>query len=185
MVARRFLIVATVLMAAAAVVFLKGCESPAPGMADVVISGKKFTLEVVNDPEKRNKGLSGRTEIKPDGGMLFVFPKPEPTLDFVMRDCPIPIDIIYLDGAGRVVASHKMVPEPPRSEEEKVNTPPVPGAPEWSYSNKAYEKRLKKYPSRFASQFVIELKGNTLDTLKVQPGDKVALDIVTLKKQAK
>lgn len=185
MVARRVPLIPAFALAAAAALWLRGCESAPPGYADVEISGKKFTLEVVDTPETRFKGLSGRTEIKADGGMLFVFPKPEPTLDFVMRDCPIPIDIIYLDGSGRVVASHKMVPEPPRSEAEKVNTPPVPGAPAWSYTNASYEKRLKKYPSRFSSQFVIELKGDTLDTLKVKPGDKVAFDAPALKAKAK
>lgn len=186
MAARRFLMLAVfVLVAGGVVLMLKGCQTQAPGTADVTISGKKFTLEVVNNPENRFKGLSGRTEIKADGGMLFVFPKPEKTLDFIMRDCTIPIDIIYLDGTGRVVASHKMVPEPPRTEAEKKNSPPFKGAPAWSYTNADYEKRLKKYPSRFESQFVIELKGDTLDTVKVKPGDKVTLDVAKLKAAAK
>lgn len=154
--------------------------------AVVTIAGKPFTLELAVENQVQFKGLGGRTEIKPDGGMLFVFPRPEPR-SFVMRDCPIPIDIIYLDGAGRVVATYKMTPEPPRSEAEKKLSPPAgyPKAPEWTWTNDEYEDRLKKYPSGFAAQFVIELKGATLDTIKVSKGDKVELDIEALKKRVK
>src|SRR3954462_15091120 len=77
-----------------------------PKFEDVTIDGKKFKLELALDGDTRFHGLSGRTEIPADGGMLFVFPQPVTTA-FVMRDCPIPIDIIFLDGAGRVVATHK------------------------------------------------------------------------------
>lgn len=155
-----------------------------PKTAPVTISGKTFTLELAIDPQVQFKGLGDRTDIKPDGGMLFVFPKPEARA-FVMRDCPIPIDIIYLDASGRVVATYKMTPEPPRSEAEKKLTSPYPNAPQWQWGNQAYEDRLKKYPSGFAAQFVIELKGDTLDTLKVKKGDKVDFDIEGLKKRAK
>jgi len=147
-------------------------------MEDVTISGKVFHLELAIEPDTRFKGLSGRTEIAADGGMLFVLPRPAKQ-EFVMRDCPIPIDIIYLDGSGRIVAMHKMVPvEPPRQEDEKaLNRNGV---------NEKYESRLKRYPSRFAAQLVIELKGDSLDTLKLKDGDKIRFeDLAALKKLAK
>lgn len=147
-----------------------------PKLEPVTIAGKEFKLEPALDDQVRFKGLSGRTEIKADGGMLFVFTAPR-KLDFVMRDCPIPIDIIYLDGTGRVTAFHKMVPEEPRSAEEKI--------PGLNGTNDQYESRLKQYGSKYSAQFVIELKGNTLDDLKIQEGDQVKLDTVALKKRAK
>src|ERR1041385_5543414 len=67
---------------------------------DVNLDGKKFHLELALDDTTRFKGLSDRTDIPADGGMLFVFPRPVTTA-FVMRDCPVPIDIIFLDGSGR------------------------------------------------------------------------------------
>lgn len=152
---------------------------------DVTINGKKFHLEPALDEQTRFHGLSGRETIAEDGGMLFVFKEAHDHLDFVMRDCPIPIDIIYLDSAGRAVAWHKMVPEPPRGEDEKALTLPFKGAPEWAGVNDKYEARLKKYPSKFSAQFVIELKGNTIDKLDLKPGQKVELDIPGLKKLAK
>ncbi|MBI1190006.1 MAG: hypothetical protein GC200_04910 [Tepidisphaera sp.] len=162
----------------------KKADKDQPKTAPVTIAGKPFTLELAIDQKVQFKGLGDRTEIKPDGGMLFVFSKPEARA-FVMRDCPIPIDIIYLDGSGRVVATYKMTPEPPRSEAEKKLSLPYPSAPEWAAMNNDYEDRLKKYPSGFAAQFVIELKGNTLDTLNVKKGDKIDFDIEGLKKLAK
>jgi uncharacterized membrane protein (UPF0127 family) len=156
----------------------------------VTLAGKEFDLEMALTDEQRFKGLSGRLEIKSEGGMLFVFKNSEERA-FVMRDCPIPMDIIYLDGTGRIVGMHKMVPEPPRTDAERVMSPPRDpqgrpyNVPPWAFTNEAYEKRLKQYPSRFGTQFVIEVKAGTIDALRLKSGDRVELDIAGLKKQAK
>jgi uncharacterized membrane protein (UPF0127 family) len=142
--------------------------NPALPTEDVTISGRKFKLELATDQTQRMNGLSFRETIAADGGMLFVFPRPVTTA-FVMRDCPVPIDIIYLDATGRIVAMHKMVPDPRK-----------PGE-----SDSDYEARLMKYPSGYDTQFVIELKGNTLDALDLKKNDKIKLDIPKLKKMAK
>jgi uncharacterized membrane protein (UPF0127 family) len=158
--------------------------NPTLPIENVTIGGKSFRLELANADETRFHGLSGRTTIPEDGGMLFVFTaRMVGRHGFLMRDCPVPIDIIYLDPSGRIVGMHKMVPEPPRSEAEKVLTV-TPGYPAWTASNQAYESRLKKYMSTYPAQFVIELKGNTLDSLKLKDGDKVILDLDRLKKAA-
>jgi uncharacterized membrane protein (UPF0127 family) len=178
---RRFKIVALLLipLAIGAAVILVACGDVIKNskMDDVTLDGKKFHLELALDGDTRFHGLSGRTEIAADGGMLFVFPQPVTTA-FVMRDCPIAIDIIFLDGSGRIVAMHKMVAEDPRGAGETEIDPK-------SQVNDKYEARLKKYPSKFATQFVIELKGNTLDGLKLKETDKIDLDLVDLKKRAK
>ena len=83
----------------------------------MVVAGEAFEVEVAVDPMDRMRGLSGRTAIPRNGGMLFVLPRPEP-MSMVMRDCPIPIDVAFIDAMGRVVAIHEMTPEPPR---EPVN----------------------------------------------------------------
>lgn len=157
---------------------LSACDEPPADdekFAKVTIKDRDFRLELALDDEHRFKGLSGRKEIPKDGGMLFVFKRAEER-EFVMRDCPIPIDIIFLDGTGRVVAKHKMkVEEPRRPDEPKTDDP----------SLDKYEQRLKRYGSKYAAQFVIELAGDTLDTLEVKEGDKVKLDTVGLKKRAK
>jgi uncharacterized membrane protein (UPF0127 family) len=178
---RRMMIAALLLipLAAAAAVILVACGRVIKDdkVAEVTLDGKKFHLELALDGDTRFHGLSNRDKIADDGGMLFVFPQPV-TTSFVMRDCPIPIDIIFLDGSGRIVAMHKMVAEPPRGPDETE-------IDKESQVNKKYEDRLKKYPSNFATQFVIELKGNTLDGLKLKKTDKIELDLVELKKRAK
>jgi uncharacterized membrane protein (UPF0127 family) len=177
------------LLAAAAIatlsLSLSGCDEPPAdsNVVDVTVGGKVFHLELALDDQSRFKGLSGRTEIKADGGMLFVFPR-SMKREFVMRDCPVAIDIIFLDGSGRIVAMHNMQPETARTkEEETLNTTGV---------NDTYEKRLKKYSSKYACQFVIELKGGTINAgddtkpgLKLAESEKIELDLAALKKRAK
>ncbi|MBL8990658.1 MAG: DUF192 domain-containing protein [Phycisphaerae bacterium] len=164
--------------------FIGGCDEKAGAdVARVRLGGKSFFLEVVADDATRFKGLSGRTHIEPDGGMLFVFPANKVAVQqFVMRDCPIPIDIVYLDGQGRILSWYAMTPEPPRAADEGTpgqhSTDDTPG-------NRKYEARLKKYSSRFPTTFVIELAGGTLQNLKLAEGDKVDLDVEGLKKRAR
>lgn len=163
----------------------KGKDKPAaPKSVDLTINAKKFKMDLALDDETRFKGLSDKADIPEGWGLIFVFPRVMTKLDFVMRDCPVPIDVVYLDGAGRVVAWHKMLPEPPRTEEEKVKTAP-PGYPAWAATNDAYEKRLKKYSSKFSAQFALEFKGGTTDSLNLKAGQKLDLDVAALKKLAK
>lgn len=162
----------------------KGTTSE-PKKETVSIGGRTFRLELAVDDKTRFKGLSGREEIAPDGGMLFAFPRPMQRLFFVMRDCPVPIDIIFLDGTGRIVAMHAMQPEPPRTDEEKVLSPSRPGQPEWAWVNADYENRLKRYPSRHDAQFVIEIKGGLLEELKLEEGQRINIDTRRLARLAR
>lgn len=156
----------------AAVLALPGCEQAEKDLdADTVgvkISGRTFFLELADDEASRVRGLSHREHLDPDGGMLFVFPRSDNRY-FVMRHCVIPIDIIFLDGSGRVVAMHEMTIEEPKGENE---------------SDAQYESRLKRYPSRFSAQFAIELAGGTLKTLQVKEGDVIPLKLEALKSRA-
>lgn len=153
-----------------AVCVLASCDDKTDASVETVrIGGRAFHLELALDNATRMKGLGGREHIEKDGGMLFAFRSAQP-LNFVMRDCPIPIDILFLDGSGRVVATYTMLPEEPRRQGE---------------SESQYEGRLKRYESRFASQFVVELAGHTLDGLKVKEGDKVEFDLEGVKKRAR
>jgi uncharacterized membrane protein (UPF0127 family) len=140
-----------------------------PERIPVKIAGKTFKVEPALDDATRIRGLSGRTEIPDDGGMIFVFPDIQVRY-FVMRDCPVPIDIMFLDGAGRVLVTHAMIPEEPREPNETAFE---------------YEERLKRYASRFPTGIAIELKGGKIKELGLKPGDKVEFDIEGLKKRAR
>lgn len=156
-----------------------GCSDPAPTKAPtqmaVTVGGSTFNLDLAIDEATRTKGLGDRTEISPTGGMLFSF-KTSDKREFVMRDCVIPIDIIFLDGTGRVTAKHKMTVEPPRGEGEGVSG---------DYQNRKYALRLKRYSSRYSAKYAIELAGNTLDGLEVEVGDLIELDTKLLERFTK
>ena len=140
-----------------------GCSQPqtiTDGRMDVEIAGKTFDCEIVADQDSRTKGLGDRTEMDPREGMLFSFPDSK-IRTFVMRDCYIDIDIIFLDSAGRIVAMHHMPVEEPKREDE---------------SQYQYEMRLAKYSSRYNAQYVIEINGGELATLKLKEGDRIELD---------
>ena len=141
--------------------------STRPAESKVTIGGKVFTLELAMENEKRFKGLSGRTSIPADGGMLFVFPSAAQQ-SFVMRDCPIDIDIIYLDPTMKITAWHEMKAGPVRLPEEKILD--ARGV------NPAYEDKLIKYSSKFAAQYVIELKGGTIAPMGLKEGQKIEID---------
>lgn len=164
-----------------------GCEDHGAADAKVIpvkIAGKTFYLEVAAEDTVRMKGMGGRTHIEDDGGMIFSFtPMQAGVQTFVMRDCPIPIDILYLDADGRVLTTYTMQPEAPRKEDGSEGTA---GDTSGKGSSAKYEERLsRKYTSRFPSTFVLEVKEGTIERLGVKEGDKVIFDVAGLKKRTK
>lgn len=151
------------LISLAMLIITTGCSKPvvAEGYTSVKISDRTFELEIVADDETRNVGLGGRKELAADKGMIFSFPKSR-LRRFLMRDCLIDIDIIFLDSAGRIVAMHHMPIEEQQKDGESL------------YS---YETRLKKYSSRFNAQYAIELIGGMLENLDLEEGQLIKLDI--------
>ncbi|MHC4414479.1 MAG: DUF192 domain-containing protein [Planctomycetota bacterium] len=140
-----------------------------PPTEKVVLSGETFKLEIAADVKARTRGLMGRKEIDEHGGMLFVFPSPG-RRSFWMKNCLVNIDLAFLDRRGRIIGLHRMKAEPPRHRFEGIM---------------AYERRLKKYPSRRRCQFAIELKSGSIDRLKLEQGLLVELDLARLKKMAR
>ncbi len=129
-----------------------------PATLTVEVGGEPFELELALDDAARQKGLSDRAEIAADGGMLFVMPARQ-VQNFWMKDCLVPIDIIYLDPAGDVIITHQMKPQP--------------GAP---------DRQLKEYSSKWDALFAIELRGRTLDRLDISKGDHIELPLTDLKR---
>ena len=127
----------------------------------VEIAGEPFELELALDGATRHLGLSGRLLIEPNGGMLFVSTVERPQA-MVMRDCPIPIDVAFLDASGEVLAIHEMRPELPRRPAE---------------SQRDYESRLRIYGSGVPAGFAIETAGGRLGEIGLQVGDRVVFDI--------
>lgn len=137
---------------------LLSCSQPtSPGgwpTVAVRIGGQTFHLEVAQTPATRYQGLSDRPTLAPDAGMLFAFPDCAPRT-FVMRRCLIPLDIIFLSPAGRIVAKHRMAVEPP-------------GTP---------EDALTYYSSHWPAQYAIELPAGSIDKLGLTDGQKIELPL--------
>jgi hypothetical protein len=80
----------------------------------LIVGSRKISLEVVQSPIAMAKGLSGRSALPNDSGMLFVFPTPD-IYPFWMKDMQFPIDIIWiLDGV--IVDSTTL--QPPKQNED-------------------------------------------------------------------
>ncbi|TSC86424.1 MAG: hypothetical protein G01um10148_410 [Parcubacteria group bacterium Gr01-1014_8] len=68
----------------------------------VQIGGVPVSVTVVDTPEERTQGLSGRAGLAQDEGMLFVFPK-DGDHGFWMKDMLFSIDIVWLSAEKKVV----------------------------------------------------------------------------------
>ena len=68
----------------------------------VEFHGQRFYVEIAAEGPSRARGLMAREHLAADRGMLFIFPEQRP-LAFWMKNTLIPLDIIYLDSAFRVV----------------------------------------------------------------------------------
>jgi len=173
-----------------AAMLVGACDETDPAAAKVIpvkVAGKKFYLEVAADDQVRMKGLGSRTHIEDDGGMIFSFtPGQTRVQTFVMRDCLTPIDIIYLDGAGRVLSTHTMPTEPPRAADGSEGKVGEFGTASGTAPADKYEARLTKtYSSRFPSPFVIEVQEGTIKKLGVKEGDLISFDVSGLKRRTK
>lgn len=72
------------------------------GERELTLPHGKINVEVVDTPEAREQGLSGRTGLKEGEGMLFVFDKPG-RYGFWMKDMLFPIDMVWISENGTVV----------------------------------------------------------------------------------
>jgi uncharacterized membrane protein (UPF0127 family) len=79
-----------------------------------------LVVEVAATPASQATGLSGRTSLAPDAGMLFVFPTPQPT-EFWMRDTLIPLSIAFVDDSRTIVSIQEM-----QAETDQHHVPPGP-----------------------------------------------------------
>lgn len=85
--------------------------SPQTGLptTTMTIGKQQFNLEVASTAKAREVGLMYRDAMPADHGMIFVF-KGERTLPFWMKHTRLPLDILYVDHAGKIVSIHQMQP---------------------------------------------------------------------------
>lgn len=64
---------------------------------------KNLTVEVVDTPELRSKGLSDRESLDIDSGMLFVFDNQSDRNCFWMKDMKFSIDMVWMNDKKQVL----------------------------------------------------------------------------------
>ncbi len=68
----------------------------------ISLQGKDLPVYLANNPRVRTRGLSNKTYLPEEKGMLFVFEKPD-RYSFWMKDMNFAIDMIWIDQNGKVV----------------------------------------------------------------------------------
>lgn len=89
--------------------------APAHPKSTVTISGHTFYVTVAKTEQQKEEGLSVKSSLPQDQGMLFPFDTPA-FYAFWMRNMKFPIDIIYIANK-KIVTIYSNVPAPKNSTE--------------------------------------------------------------------
>ena len=91
----------------ACVLLLGGCASARTPWVE--LGGQRYSVEIADDDAERARGLMFRDEMAVTHGMLFIHDREEPQ-SYWMKNTHIPLDILYFDGAHRLVSQQRDVP---------------------------------------------------------------------------
>lgn len=116
----------------------------------IKIDDLKVYIEVAKTNEERAKGLSNRSKLDQNLGMLFIFDKnSKPT--FWMKDTKIPLDIIWISNNKIIGIDKNIQPELNKKDSE-----------------------LKKYPAPSVIDYVLEVNGGFSDNNNVKVGQNLS-----------
>ena len=160
-----------ILTALAAV--LNGCDSSTtlpdspgrdngPPTFSLQFDGHSFQVELANTPQLRRQGLAHRQYLRPDRGMLFVFPA-SAKITMWMKGCKIPLDVFFFDHRQRLINFHTMAV-------------PSPGQPDLD---------LPRYSSDKPAKYALELSARYIPPHRLKPGSVVIFSPELLKAIAK
>ena len=122
---------------------LSGCA--AAGQSWVELGGKRYSVEIANTEEARERGLMFRDAMAVDHGMIFIHDVQAPQ-SYWMKNTKIPLDILYFDDNHKLVTQQRDVPPCSLGD----GCPP--------------------YPSDAPARYVLELNAGQAEQLKLQDG---------------
>lgn len=135
-------------------VLVPAARAEAPATIPVVVATAEgehlFRAEVARTPEQRARGLMFREHLDLDAGMLFLFDPPQ-RVSFWMKNTLIPLDMLFIDRSGRIVAIAERT-EPHSLEPRGPNVP---------------------------VHAVLEINGGLSERLGIAPGDRVRAELLT------
>jgi len=117
----------------------------------VQIGDQVFHVEPAVTPLERTLGLSGRTSIPRDGGMMFVF-ETEGQYGFWMKDMEFPLDLIWIDSDCYVT-------------DLTENANPA--------DNDSDLSEIISYVPQNPVQYVLEINGGLIEVLGIRKGATV------------
>jgi uncharacterized membrane protein (UPF0127 family) len=126
--------------------------TPVPGPRVVLPSGAVYAVELARTPEEQAQGLMFRESLPERTGMLFLFSDASPH-QFWMKNTMIPLDIVWLDGSGRVLFV-------------SANTPPCRADP------------CPNYGPEVPAPIVLEIAGGLAAKEKVTVGSRIRFEEV-------
>jgi len=116
-------------------------------LAVTLPDGREIRAEVLTRSEDMMRGMMFRESLAPDRGMLFVHTSPG-RYSYWMFQCLIPLDIVWLDAAKRIV-------------EISANTPPCKGG----------AKSCPSYGGNHDALYVLEIAGGMAQKYGLKTGD--------------
>ncbi|MFT4198642.1 MAG: DUF192 domain-containing protein [Pseudoxanthomonas sp.] len=75
----------------------------------VELEGHRYQVEIANQEASRQRGLMFRDSMEPDHGMLFIHDYEAPQA-YWMKNCRIPLDILYFNHDLKLVTAQTDVP---------------------------------------------------------------------------
>ena len=86
-----------------------GSDTSPPAGQATLPSGRVVFLSLALSPAEQARGYMERKEIRPDEGLLFLFERPG-VHRMWMKNCLVPIDMIWLNGRNRILAIEHAAP---------------------------------------------------------------------------
>jgi len=112
----------------------------------ISINGHRLIVEVAATPQSRTCGLSKRSTLDENQGMLFAYPRSD-LRTFWMKDTWIPLSIAFLDESGNIINIENMTPD----------------------------QTGKRYHSRLPASYALEVNQGWFRLNGIKAGDRVQL----------